>query len=141
MFVMRGFRLSAVTAVVAVVLAALVHMLACAHGPEFGRAAGSDSLPVAAVAATAVPAPGPVSGAAVGEQGLRFSDCMGVDEPSVLTREAGAAPAPDAVAAVGAMTENERPAAAGRGAAAVLGPPGDHGGQRRVRAVLGVWRT
>ncbi|ODA71584.1 hypothetical protein APS67_004137 [Streptomyces sp. AVP053U2] len=137
---MRGFRLSAVTAVVAVVLAALVHMLACAHGPELGRAAGSDSLPVAAVAATAVPAPSPVSGAAVEEQGLRFSDCMGVDEPSVLTREVGAAPAPDAVAAVGAMTENERPAAAGRRAPAV-GPPGNHGGQRRVRAVLGVWRT
>lgn len=136
---MRGFRLSAVTAVVAVVLAALVHMLACAHGPELGRAAGSDSLPVAAVAATAVPAPGPVSGSADGEQGLRFSDCMGVDEPSVLTREVGA-PAPDAVAAMGAMTESEPLAVAGRRAPA-LGPPGDHGGQRRVRAVLGVWRT
>lgn len=140
---MRGFRSSVVTAVVAVVLAALVHMLACAHGPELGRAAGSDSLPVAAVAAPAVPAPGPVSGPAVGEQGLRFSDCMGVDEPSVLTREVGApapAPAPDAVAAAGAMAESEPFAVAGRRAPA-SGRPGGHGGQRRVRAVLGVWRT
>lgn len=140
MFVLRDFRLSAVTAVVAVVLAALVHMLACAHGPELGRAAGSDSLPVAAVAATAVPVPGQVSGSAVGEQGLRFSDCVGADEPSVPTREVGAAPAPDAVAAAGAMAASEPLSVAGRRAPA-LGPPGDHGEQRRVRAVLGVWRT
>lgn len=137
---MRGFRSSAVTAVVAVALAALVHMLACAHGPELGRAAGSDSLPVAAVAATAVPAPGPVSGPSVGEQGLRFSDCTGVDEPGVPTREMGAAPAPEAVTAAGAMAESEPPAVAGRRAPA-SGRPGGHGEQRRVRAVLGVWRT
>lgn len=120
------------------VLAALVHVLACAHGPELGREAGSDSLPVAVVAA-AVPEPAPASVPAVGEQGVRFADCTGVDDPSVLSRDVGAPPTPDLVAHAGAVGPEPR-AVAGR-AALGGGSPGDDDEQQRVRAVLGVWRT
>ena len=121
------------------VLAALVHVLACAHGPELGRDAGSDSLPVAAAVASAEPAADVVSVSAAREQGLRFADCTGVDDPSVLSRDLGAPSVPEALAPAGAV-ERAVCAVAGR-AAPAEGSPGDRGDQQRVRSLLGVWRS
>ncbi|MEU9618077.1 hypothetical protein [Streptomyces sp. NPDC048155] len=140
MLVMRRHsRSSTLPAVLAVVLAALVHVLACAHGPEFGRVAMSDSFPVAAAAVIAVPASSPVSAPVAGEQGLRFADCTGGDDPSVLSRDVYVAPAPEVMAST--STVEPEPLAVAWRRAPVEGAPGDHGEQQRVRAVLGVWRT
>ncbi|MFD8789351.1 hypothetical protein [Streptomyces vinaceus] len=143
MFVMRR-RLwsSALPAVLAVVLAALVHILACAHGPELGRAASSDSLPVSAEAAIADgrPLPAPADTAGTGEErDMRFADCAGADEPGVPSRELSAPPEPDAVASVRAVPR--QPVATAGHAGQSRGSPGHHEEQQRVRSVLGVWRT
>ncbi|MFF2408110.1 hypothetical protein [Streptomyces sp. NPDC058092] len=139
MFVLRRHSRSAATAVLAAVLAALVHVLVCAHGPEFGRAAVSDSLAVAAAVVPAVPASGPVSAPAVGERGLRFADCTEGDDPGVLSRDVRVTPAPEVTAL--ANTVAPEPLAVARRRAPEAGAPEDHGEQQRVRAVLGVWRT
>ncbi|WP_406381227.1 hypothetical protein [Streptomyces sp. NBC_01618] len=141
MLVLRRHSRSAATAVLAAVLAALMHALACAHGPEFGRAAVSDSLPVAAAAAvvTAASASSPVSAPAIGERGLRFAECTGGDDPGVLSRDVCVAPAPEVIAPASAV-EPESLAIARR-RAPEAGAPGDQGEQQRMRSVLGVWRT
>lgn len=118
-----------------------MHVLACAHGPDLGRTAVSDSLPVPAAAAgrTAVPASGPVSAPGAGERGLRFAECAGGDNPGVLSRDVCVAPAPEAIAPASAVAPE--PLAVARRRAPEAGASGNHGEQQRVRAVLGVWRT
>ncbi|MFE7352282.1 hypothetical protein ACFU8Q_03540 [Streptomyces sp. NPDC057543] len=141
MLVLRRHSRSAATAALAAVLAALMHVLACAHGPDLGRAAVSDSLPVPAAAAgrTAVPASGPVSAPGAGERGLRFAECAGGDNPGVLSRDVCVAPAPEAIAPASAV--EPEPLAVALRSAPEAGASGNHGEQQRVRAVLGVWRT
>lgn len=132
---------SALPAVLALVLATLVHALVCAHGPGLGRVAAADSLPVAAAAVVAdgqlLPVP---DTAGVGEeQGMRFADCAEADEPGVPSRERSAPPPPDAGSA--ACTAPGQPVPACGHAGPSTGSPGHHEEQQRARSLLGVWRT
>ncbi|WP_405705901.1 hypothetical protein OG264_02980 [Streptomyces xanthophaeus] len=143
-------------AVLTLALAALLHLLVCAHGPVSpGPGAGTarvDTLSSAgAVASTgcgqaAVPAAqAGVSQAAPADGGV--GRCADADEPAVQAPRDIAAPPP---AAEGAPAEPGPVPAAGPGRGHEYGygygygrPPGAAGGQGAggVRARLGVWRT
>ncbi|MFJ1756094.1 hypothetical protein [Kitasatospora sp. NPDC088134] len=115
----------------AVLLAVLVHLLMCAHGPGDGGSRPSvDAVSVVAVAPVACSA----SSAADHQDGDGHrAECAGFDQPVTAHQE------PAGV---------EEPAAAGTADVPVGVPPrvppapravpGDGG---RARAVLGVWRT
>ncbi|MFE5161560.1 hypothetical protein ACFRNT_24240 [Streptomyces sp. NPDC056697] len=112
-------------------LATLVHLLACAHGPQ--RMGGVDSLSAVRSAATAPIAAGDHLRAADGDAASR---CHDGDEPGRVQQDCSLT-LPGAVAASGAAF-----------AADDMPPPGwqaGAGGGKRAppaggRAVLGVWR-
>ncbi|MEU1945118.1 hypothetical protein ABZ554_22440 [Streptomyces sp. NPDC020125] len=112
-------------------LATLVHLLACAHGPQ--RMGGVDSLSAVRSAATAPIATGDHLRAADGDAASR---CHDGDEPGRVQQDCSLT-LPGAVAASGAAF-----------AADDMPPPGwqagASGGKRAPpaggRAVLGVWR-
>ncbi|MFF9482800.1 hypothetical protein [Streptomyces sp. NPDC014733] len=116
-----------------VVLAALVHLLGCAHGPAPEAGARVDSLAVSARWATdtAVPA----ADAAHRSPGPEADHCPGADVPPrlhpepTLTFPDGAPAEPVVLASTVAPAGRPVPAVAGTRAP----PP-------RERAVLGVWR-
>ncbi|MFE3741933.1 hypothetical protein [Streptomyces sp. NPDC059134] len=128
-------------AVLLAVLAALVHVLGCAHGPV--SAAPSAGVPAGtAVMAYQPSAALPVAGCA-GRASHGAASCADADEPSVLPQrtdasavppEADRTPAPEPVAA-DAVAPPAHPARDGAPAGACADP--DH----RRRAALGVWRN
>ncbi|MEW1723223.1 hypothetical protein [Streptomyces sp. NPDC093109] len=149
-------RPSVIAAVLAVVLAGLVHVLACAHGPVLGGDTGADSLPgvsVASVSSTPTSAitstsrTSPAAGATrhrlapAPAPEPRPSECTGLDAPSVLSRHLDATGEPADGPAAREEAERRSPAGTGPAAPAARGPgAGGDPGCARVRAVLGVWR-
>ena len=127
-------------AALVVLLAALVHVLACAHGPAPTGAARADVILTASV--TRVPPSEPT-----GDPAMRQSDpaeedpaqCWGTDEPTVQPPR-GIAPAADALPdARPAADTNALPDAVRDGPHTQPGP--DASSVQRERARLGVWRT
>lgn len=128
-------------AALCVVLAALIHVLGCAHGPAPAGTERSDAI--LTVAATCEQATNSAHGAALGSAGHHhggFSACSGVDEPSIQApRDIGAPQQPavalqpffDAATLVIAPATTEPP------------PGGESGGapHGRTQALLGVWQN
>ncbi|QKW17952.1 hypothetical protein HUT16_01765 [Kitasatospora sp. NA04385] len=118
--------------VIVVLLAALLHVLGCAHGPLAGAgwsAPAADALPAAAAHGRA-PLDHPQH-----DTGHQEARCAGTDQP-VTDRQPTDPPA----APAGADTPVPAPAPAGPAATAA---PDDGPGPAvgRSRAALGVWRT
>ncbi|MFJ2740821.1 hypothetical protein ACIO3O_14235 [Streptomyces sp. NPDC087440] len=117
------------------VLAGLLHVLGCAHGPQFSGAVPADTVTGAASYAQEVsyaPEASPVCthGADAG--------CAGDDEPAASTGRTDL-PLPALGEGLSMPWSGAGPWGQEGSAAVVLGSsPGDRG---RARAVLGVWRT
>jgi hypothetical protein len=133
-------------AVLAVLLAALVHLLCCAHGPASAATGRADTLAVVTAAAPCGPPAGPHGHAprsAEGGEGHDDAECRGADEPGVQAPR-GLQPASDA-----AVPHHTGGADPGALPAALAAPP-RHAAHSRPplpaptgqgRARLGVWRT
>lgn len=127
-------------AVVAVLLAALVHLLSCAHGPAPAGTARVDSL--VAAPASCGQASTPVDGPAADQSAPAGGDttqCLGHDEPTTQPPR-DSAPATAALPTVLPTRHTDAPA----GPAWAPPPPkqtlaAEPVGQSRAR--LGVWRT
>ncbi|MFG2141074.1 hypothetical protein [Streptomyces sp. NPDC048650] len=143
--------------VLALVVAALVHVLGCAHGSPSDGAHRIDSLPVTTTTAVSQPA-GPAPGLravadaaptgtgapAIAGRGLAgMEECQGADEPSTLSpRTLLPQPPPGAATddpGTGSKEAVVRPAAHELMRAG--GGKDQHTTQARTRAVLGVWRS
>ncbi|CAM5486304.1 hypothetical protein GCM10010329_68240 [Streptomyces spiroverticillatus] len=128
---LRGPRPALWRLVLVTVLAGLLHLLGCAHGPQASGAVRADTLP--GTSASAYPPPT----AAVSSPCTHGTDagCAGDDEPAASSSRTDLPP-PALV---------ERPvldrAAVRREASVGLSPLPDGGDPGRVRAALGVWRT
>ncbi|MFJ2111956.1 hypothetical protein ACIOEX_08600 [Streptomyces sp. NPDC087850] len=144
MSVSAGLHLSRAVSwrlVLATVLAGLLHLLGCAHGPQFSGLPRADT-PVAVADLTPVPTGHSVRTTRTVELSERggAAACTGVDEPAAAGPRAPL-PAPPTtgagvVPAGGARCEPPRsrePDSAG--------DDRDHAEHSRTRAVLGVWRT
>ncbi|MCX4919974.1 hypothetical protein [Streptomyces sp. NBC_00687] len=133
MLVFRGpWRTVWTAALLGVVMAGLVHVLACACGPEPGGRAGADSLPLVAMAASA--------GESATQAASKSPDrpqCTGIDPPVMLDQHLDPA-MPEAVSEAAARADEAKSAVAVSGRA---GPAGCGNARERERAVLGVWRT
>jgi hypothetical protein len=114
-------------AVLAVVVAGLVHVLGCAHGPQDDGVGRADSFLSAASTQTEHISVAP-------SRGAEPAECTGADAPGWVPGAAVAAPA------TGTSVEAVEDATAGQ-----LRPPcmAPRAGPQRVqaRSVLGVWRT
>ncbi|MFI6698830.1 hypothetical protein ACIBJC_07580 [Streptomyces sp. NPDC050509] len=143
-------------AVLIAVLAALVHVLGCAHGPV--SAAPSAGVPAGRAVLASQPFEGqpsagqpsagqpsaaqpalPVAGCA-GRASHGAASCADADEPSVLPQRTDASAAPPAdrtLAADSAVRDMVAPPAYPVHACAPAGADPDH----RRRAALGVWRN
>ncbi|MFJ9864227.1 hypothetical protein [Streptomyces sp. NPDC101165] len=132
--------LRAVTAV-AVLLAALMHLLACAHGPTSPASARSDTVPTARVALAQADAPSPDPACLPSDPDHDDeSHCCGGDEPTIQAPRGAARSLPTvhealpvtvAVSRSACVVPSAHPPAAGT-ADFSLGPS---------PARLGVWRT
>ncbi|MFJ5228589.1 hypothetical protein ACIQBJ_01705 [Kitasatospora sp. NPDC088391] len=109
----------------AVLLAVLVHLLMCAHGPVGGGS--GPSVDAVSVVSVSCPAPADRHDGA----GHR-AECAGFDQPVTVCQESGGAEEPVAAGAADAPAAVPSPVPP-----APLGGAGDGG---RARAVLGVWR-
>ncbi|MFJ1910866.1 hypothetical protein ACIOGX_02900 [Streptomyces sp. NPDC088147] len=125
------------------VLAALLHVLGCAHGPVSAAPLRSVAAPTAAVA-TQYPAPGrpstPVAGCA-GRASHGAASCTDADEPSLLPQRPDASPVPLTADGPNAPDTAVRNAMGARAPAARGDAPGGRGAEQRRRAALGVWRN
>ncbi|MEV7211933.1 hypothetical protein AB0O31_02395 [Kitasatospora cineracea] len=131
--VRAGGRRPAV-AVIAVLLAALLHVLVCAHGPLGAGAA--DALPAgAARCAVAAAAGGGGAPAGHSHDGGRRDACTGADQPVTVHQPGSSVEAP-AELAVSAPVPDGAPRAGGADVPAEVRGAGGRG-----RASLGVWRT
>ncbi|MEU0108417.1 hypothetical protein ABZ313_24080 [Streptomyces sp. NPDC006251] len=137
----RSRSVSRTGAVLVVLLAALVHLLACAHGPTAVGASGADAILAAAPAASGQvsrPADDRVGQQTTPAQGNQ-SHCWGIDEPTVQPPR-DLTPATDAVPNALPRERTAAPSDAVRPAAPFRrGPGAGPAGQSRAR--LGVWRT
>ncbi|GHE39892.1 hypothetical protein GCM10018771_20620 [Streptomyces cellulosae] len=133
MLVFRApWRTAWTAAVLGVVMAGLVHVLACACGPEPIGQAGADSLPLVAMAASAGESPTQSA-----SKSPHRPQCTGTDAPVMVDQEPYTA-TPEAVSDAAARADEVKPAVAVSGRA---GPAGCGSAGERERAVLGVWRT
>ncbi|MFC9652262.1 hypothetical protein ACFV9P_01770 [Streptomyces sp. NPDC059892] len=125
------------------VLAALLHVLGCAHGPVSAAPLPSTATPTAAVAAQ-YPAPGlpatPVAGCA-GRVSHGAAACTDADEPSLLPQRPDASLVPLTVDGPDAADTAVRNPVGVRAQAARGDAPGGRGTEQRRRAALGVWRN
>ncbi|MCX4681112.1 hypothetical protein OG413_38570 [Streptomyces sp. NBC_01433] len=123
------------------VLAGLLHVLGCAHGPQAAGMPRTDT--VAAVAATTSPNAHPAGASVVAAPALcghgAAAECTGVDEPAEAGPRADL-PAPPAADDGLLPREGARwQGAKGRARCRAGGAhPAEHS---RARAELGVWRT
>lgn len=115
------------TVVLAVVVAGLVHVLGCAHGPQNVGAGRVDSL----LSATSVPLE---HSSAKQPHDAEHAECAGVDAPGWVPGTAVATPG------VGAATQAVECATVRQPAPPVVVPRAVPG-QGRALAALGVWRT
>ncbi|MFI5983755.1 hypothetical protein ACIBEA_23090 [Streptomyces sp. NPDC051555] len=127
----------------ALALAALLHLLVCAHGPVAPGAARTDVLTAAATARGPAPRDLPAADRPHRPHTTPVGDgaagCVDADEPTVPSPRAAGAPVPVTPALL--ATGQAAGSAYGRGR---CGPPGTRGGvghPAEGRAVLGVWRT
>ncbi|WP_326810098.1 hypothetical protein OIE62_36600 [Streptomyces scopuliridis] len=128
------------------VLAALLHVLGCAHGPVSAAPVPSAAMPTTAVAPQS-PALGhatePVAGCA-GRASHGAASCTDADEPSVLPQRPDASVAPLTVDGPDAADTAVRNPMGPRAHAAREDGRGGRGGrdtEQRRRAALGVWRN
>ncbi|RYJ30010.1 hypothetical protein CU044_1364 [Streptomyces sp. L-9-10] len=125
------------------VLAALLHVLGCAHGPVSAAPLRSVATPTAAVASP-YPAPGhppaPVAGCA-GRASHGAASCTDTDEPSLLPQRPDASPVPLTVDGPHAPDTAVRNPMGARAQAARGDTPGGRCTEQRRRAALGVWRN
>ncbi|MEV7085724.1 hypothetical protein AB0O07_07495 [Streptomyces sp. NPDC093085] len=124
------------------VLAALLHVLGCAHGPVLGA---PPSGVAAGLVVSAAPAPpGAPAGDRAGRASHGAASCADADEPSVLPQrtELTAAPAADRPLPLD-TAEPEEAAPPGWHSCGPGSGPGGYGtaGEQRRRAALGVWRN
>ncbi|MCX5418062.1 hypothetical protein [Streptomyces sp. NBC_00059] len=127
--------------VLVTVLAGLLHMLGCAHGPQAAGLPRPDTLAAVTAAAPHGHADAPADVAA-GEDLCSHgagAGC-GVDEPAAAGPRADL-PAPEAegglvLSGCGAWWQ-----ALASQASCAAGPGGHHAGHTRTRAALGIWRA
>ncbi|MDX3522000.1 hypothetical protein [Streptomyces scabiei] len=130
-------------AVLLAVLAALVHILICAHGPTSGETGQADSLPLAASPAASTSTPGrPQQAEPLGiasPQGHDGASCEGLDEPTVQSSRDAVPAGPTAhdVPAIDLLTA--RPSLTPAALTSLPSADGPTSGHTRAR--LGVWRT
>lgn len=136
-----GCSASRTGAVILVLLAALAHVLVCAHGPVLAGG-GQVDTPVAAAAFDCAGAPGQLTDAAASHSPHghgRAELCSGPDSPTLQPSRQFASPLPSLPTLVPAGFADAGP----DGVAADRSPPPYPGrtaaGQERAR--LGVWRT
>ncbi len=121
-----------------VVLAVVVHLVGCAHGPLSSDTGRVDALAV--LGAGASPPSAGAAHVATGDGSCEqhhggMQACVGVDEPAVTQAEPGTVPLPPPAAQGGGA--DERPGAVRGPPSAAAGVPGPG----RVRAALQVWRN
>ncbi|MFE2037100.1 hypothetical protein ACFXBB_28405 [Streptomyces scopuliridis] len=125
------------------VLAALLHVLGCAHGPVSAAPLQSAAMPTASVAPQ-YPALGhpaaPVAGCA-GRASHGAASCTDADEPSVLPQRPDAPAVPLTVDGPDAVDIAVRNPMGPRAHAAGEDPGSGRGTEQRRRAALGVWRN
>ncbi|MFJ9030717.1 hypothetical protein ACIRQP_19745 [Streptomyces sp. NPDC102274] len=125
------------------VLAALLHVLGCAHGPVSAASLRSAAAPTAAVAPQ-YSAPGhpatPVAGCA-GRASHGAASCTDTDEPGLLPQRPDASTAPLAVDGPNAADTAVRNPMSARAHAERGDARGGRGAEQRRRAALGVWRN
>ncbi|MFF8594515.1 hypothetical protein ACF061_24300 [Streptomyces sp. NPDC015220] len=130
-------------AVVVVLLAALVHLLGCAHGPTPVHAPRADALSSARAASCAQFLPEPPRTAATGHDAPvpdEWCHCRGLDQPAVRTPREGEPTGAGLLTALptdpAGGSSTLAPAALRPGGPRSTAPSGE-----RARAGLGVWRT
>ncbi|MFE4538470.1 hypothetical protein ACFRKB_25920 [Streptomyces scopuliridis] len=128
------------------VLAALLHVLGCAHGPVSAAPVQSASMSTAAVAPQS-PGPGalghrtaPVAGCA-GRASHGAASCTDADEPSVLPQRPDTFAVPLTVDGPDAADTAVRNPMGPRAHAARENGPSGRDTEHRRRAALGVWRN
>ncbi|MEU3184214.1 hypothetical protein ABZ707_08370 [Streptomyces sp. NPDC006923] len=123
------------------VLAALLHVLGCAHGPV--SAAPLRNAPMAAVATPGTMPSGhtPAPVACAGRAAHGAASCTDADEPSVLSQRTDESAVPPSVDAVSAADAAVRDAVRRPARARPAGESAGSGADRRRRAALGVWRN
>ncbi|MEV8391557.1 MULTISPECIES: hypothetical protein [unclassified Streptomyces] len=139
----KGGRGSRPCVVLLTVLAALFHVLACAHGPV--AAVAPQGAAISTALSPQYPAighpPTPVAGCA-GRAGHGAASCTDTDEPSVLPPRADAFAVPLAVDGGPDAADTAVRNPMGPGAHAVREDAGgDRDTEQRRRAALGVWRN
>ncbi|MGW7417277.1 hypothetical protein [Streptomyces sp. NPDC054863] len=139
-----GSRAALCRLVLVTVLAALLHVLGCAHGPQPAGLERTDTLtavaPTASERAVApVRSAGEPTPAAPG-YGSGAPQCADEDEPATAGPQVTVPAHPLNAAARVPRTDGREPVP---GRAPRCGREGGHSGQEhgRVRAVLGIWRT
>ncbi|WP_159042106.1 hypothetical protein [Streptomyces sp. TP-A0875] len=129
-------------AVLVVLLAALVHLLGCAHGPTPGPAPRADALAAAPAAPGGLLPPEPPRAEAAGHGAPAsgtWSPCGDADQPTVRgPREPEPAGAGLSAAPAAGAPAVLSPAAPGQPSGPARAAAPDAG---RTRAGLGVWRT
>ncbi|MDX3854587.1 hypothetical protein [Streptomyces sp. AK02-01A] len=130
------------------VLAALLHVLGCAHGPVSAAPLRNAPMtavatPDAAAAVSGAPASGhaPAPTACAGRAAHGAASCTDADEPSVLSQRTDESAVPPAVDAVSAADTVVRDAARRPARARPAGESAGAGTDQRQRAALGVWRN
>ncbi|MFF0227295.1 hypothetical protein [Streptomyces sp. NPDC004629] len=128
-------------AALVVLLAALVHLLGCAHGPLPAGSVRADTPLLVEAACGQVPPPPPVVTVTrpAPPSGDDLAQCWDTDEPTVQPPRDIASPVPAVdEAAAPAAADDESPTA---GTGPPAGPAPGPAAAGRSRARLGVWRS